>query len=476
MHSGSKGMLIENNLRPRMTVSGGAVCGMNIIDRMRYYGVPNVSIAIVNDGKIEFAKCYGESTSTKPTEAMFQAGSISKFVTAAIVMRLVEDGLLNLEQDVNQILKTYKIPETPFTQFNKITLARLLSHTAGLTVDGFHGYSSLSETTALPSLSQILRGEKPANSARVESNKAPGLTCDYSGGGTQLVQLIIEEVTKKKFCDIARELVFEPLGMSSNSTFDLIWPADVRAKSILPGHLDNGQLIPGGWVMHPESAAAGLWSTATDLARFIIGIQKAYHGDNKKLLSKESAMQMLTLQPNSHFGIGPEINSSASEFSHTGITEGYVCHLLGFTDGQGAVVMTNSTNGFELIAEIMRSIAEVYHWPDSFSLHEVVKKPATIDFESLKKYAGQFEIGSLMKINLSVEDKKLYISLPFPNPTSAITKIELTPESESQFFNIETNIELSFPPENVNELTLVGRYSGTRMPDASQKDEKTLKK
>ena len=197
---------------------------MNILDRMKYYKVPGLSIAIINNGKIEWEKAYNVTSKNKvTTKTLFQAGSISKPISAVVALSLVEKNQINLDQNVNNILITWKVPDNEYTEIEKVTLRRLLSHTAGLTVHGFEGYSSSLEKKDLPTIIQTLNGENPANNPPVEPNNIPGEDFSYSGGGYVVAQKILKDITQDNFSNLANEIVFKPLKMKS-STYELIWP------------------------------------------------------------------------------------------------------------------------------------------------------------------------------------------------------------------------------------------------------------
>jgi len=338
-----------------------------------------------------------------------------------------------------------------------------LSHTAGLTVHGFEGYSSSLEKKDLPTIIQTLNGVKPANNPPVEPNNIPGNDFSYSGGGYVVAQKILEDVTQINFSDLANEVVFKPLRMRS-STYELIWPGST-SDDMAVGHSEDGKTIPGNWNMLPESTAAGLWTTPDDLANFVIDIQNTMSGKSNKILSNNMAQQMLAMQPNSEMGLGFFLNQiknpSIIEFSHGGVNIGYVAYFIGFTEiGKGAVIMTNSYNGGMVILEIIRSIADTYHWPDGYTQQYKIVQPVTIDPAIYQNYVGQFEIsGSAPSdppsiLTLSTKKNKFFITLHFPTQNSKNTTFELTPESEVKFFTVDGGFEIEFTPGNNNEFVI----------------------
>src|SRR5438876_229352 len=285
---------VGRGLIPIVRVRGRPSGPWTIEDRMRHHDVPGVQIAVIEGGEVAWTAGYGElergSGRCVDERSRFQAASISKPVTALAVLRLVDRGALSLDQPVNERLRSWRVPENEFTVARPVTLRALLSHTAGTTVSGFPGYASGVE---LPSLRQILEGEPPANTPAVRVDSPVGERFRYSGGGTTIVQLLLTEVVGQPFPELMRDLVLAPLGMR-DSTFAQPLPSGLRA-SAATAH-ERGAPVSGGWNTYPEMAAAGLWTTAEDLGRFVIGLQQARRGARGSLLSPERAREMLLLR------------------------------------------------------------------------------------------------------------------------------------------------------------------------------------
>jgi CubicO group peptidase (beta-lactamase class C family) len=334
----------------------------SLIDRMRHYKVPGVSIAVIDDGKIAWARGYGlvEAGTTRNTDidTLFQAASISKPVTAMAALHFVEEGKLSLDEDVNRKLLSWKVPENEYTQAERVTLRRILSHTAGFTVHGFAGYT-ISEQ--MPTLLDILDGRKPANSDPIRVDFVPGSKMRYSGGGFCVLQQLLVDVTGKSFPMIIQETVLNRLGMT-HSTYDQPLPK-TPSESAATGHGNDGMPIAGQWHVYPEMAPAGLWTTPSDLAIFVIEMLKSREGKSNRVLSTSMTRQMLTPQMDS-MGLGIFTNQSASWFDHSGSNSGFRCLLVGFANsGKGVVIMTNSDNATDLIVEIVHSVAAEYGFP-----------------------------------------------------------------------------------------------------------------
>jgi CubicO group peptidase (beta-lactamase class C family) len=249
---------------------------MSLPERMVHYHVPGVSIAFINHDQVEWTRGYGvlEAGKSEPVTpgTLFQTASIAKIVVAVAALRYVERGALELDSDVNQSLVSWQVPENEFTAAGKVTLRRLLSHSAGVTVEGFRGYALGEE---VPNLQQILDGERPANSPPIRVDIVPGTQHRYSGGGYMIVQQLLEDLTGEPLPDIIRNSVLEPCGMTS-STFESPLPERLRAIAA-SGHRTDGSTIPGRWHTYPEiGSGASMWSTSSDLAQFTIKIVQSY--------------------------------------------------------------------------------------------------------------------------------------------------------------------------------------------------------
>ena len=345
-------------------------------ERMDFYEVNAVSIAVVKNYKIEWVKAYGfaDVSEKRPTttETLFQAASISKSFNSLGILRLVEAQKLNLDQDINTFLKTWKFPYDSISKRKKINIAQLLNHTAGLSVGGFGGYE---KGQALPSITQILDGVKPANSNAVRSIFEPGLKFQYSGGGTTVSQLILEDTTGEKYENYMLKNVLMPLGMTQSSFNQ---PPSSDKKNLLATGYNGKVQVVGKYHIYPEQAAAGLWTNPTDLAKYIIETQLSLQGKSNKVLSKEMSIKRLE----NNLGVFVQNYNGTKYFGHSGGNEGFVCHYIGsLEDGNGIAVMTNGRN-MQLINEIVSSIANLNQWknypfePIKESISLTIKKVA----------------------------------------------------------------------------------------------------
>lgn len=350
---------VEHGLLPGAAASGQPVPKWSIAERLRFYNVPGVSIAVVNDGKIEWARGFGvraKDGGPVDAETLFQAASLSKHVAALVALHLVDQGALALDEDVNLKLRSWKVPENKFTKTQKVTLRRLLNHSGGFTVHGFAGYAA---GAPVPSLVALLDGVKPANNAAIRVDVVPGTTWRYSGGGYAVMQQLVLDVAGRPFADLAGEFVFSPLHMA-HSTFEQPLPERLAANAAT-GHRGDGAPIPGRWHTYPELCAAGLWTTPSDLARVVIELQTGGH-----VLKPATQRAMLT-KVLGDYGLGLDLGEKEGHksFSHGGANEGFRCFVFGYFDsGRGAVVMTNGDRGADLANEILRSISAEYGWVD----------------------------------------------------------------------------------------------------------------
>jgi CubicO group peptidase (beta-lactamase class C family) len=434
---------VENGLLMPFSVKGEPKLMLKLAERMQFYKVPGVSVAVINNGKIEWAKGYGvQETGIKKgvtTETLFQAASISKPITAMAMLRLVQENKLNLDEDVNKKLVSWKVPDNDFTKEQKVTLRELLSHSASLTVSGFRGYAADEE---IPTILQILDGLKPANSIPIRVDGTPNKDFRYAGGGYVVVQKLAEDVTKKPFPDFLQSEILKKLKMN-HSTFQ----QQFRASAAI-GHSSDGAKIKGNWHTYPELAAAGLWTTPTDLARFAIEIQKSKSGKSNKILSVEMVNEMLTPQIGG-WGLGLDLRgkNQSARFGHGGGNEGYRSLMFAYSDsGQGAVVMTNSDNGYALAEEIMRSIANEYGWFEYLPKEKII---VSVDRKILDSYAGQYKIAPNYFLNITNENGNLMSQM------TGQPKSELFAESETNYFLKASETEIKFVKNtqgNVTEL------------------------
>jgi len=353
---------IENGLLPAILPTGDSLTSYTLAERMDYYHVPGVSIAILKDGAIHWAKGYGVADSLQgtsvDTNTLFQAGSISKPVAALAALHLVQEGKLNLDTDVNTYLTGWKIPDHEWAAETPVTLRHLLTHTGGLTVHGFPGYT---QTDTFPAIEQVLRGE--GNTPAIFVDTEPGSNWRYSGGGYTIMEKVVEDVSGMSLEDYTRQNVLDPMGMVK-STYEQ--PLSDNYHSQASAAYDGmGTYIDGGWHNYPEQAAAGLWTTPRDLLRYALEMQAAYAGESDRVINQETVSAMLTRHQN-NWGLGPALSPEEEPliFAHGGKNAGFSNTFMAFAKkgGGGLVIMTNADRGTSLMREIERAISAHYGW------------------------------------------------------------------------------------------------------------------
>lgn len=427
-------------LRPPVAIAGQPHAMLR--DRMAALHVPGVSIAVMHKGAIEWARGFGVAAkggSSVGPDTLFQTGSISKPVAAVAVLALVQAGRLDLDADVNLYLKSWKIPTNSYTDKTKVTLRVLLNHSAGTTVHGFAGYEV---GTAVPSLLDVLEGVPPANSPPIVVNQQPGKRFRYSGGGYAILQQLLIDVTGKPFAELLDEIVFRPFGMARSSYQQPLPPNDLR-NAAMP-YTADGDPVAGGPHTYPELAAAGLWTTPSDLARFDLALFDAWDGRTTPVLSQAMVLQMLT-PGRGHYGLGLVVNGKPPyrRFSHDGANAGFVSSMVTYEAGDGAVVMTNGDQGYHLAGEIMQSIAAEYQWPN---WPHKERNLAAIDPKLLDRLVGNYQLTRTTVIHISNERGQLFLQ------ATGQEKFELFPQSDREFFTTAFDSVLTFEANGSNDV------------------------
>jgi len=360
-------------------------------ERLAHYACPAVSVAVIEHGELAWSQAFGALETGGEARAnpqtLFSGASISKPITAAMALYYVDRGRLDLDANVNSYLSSWRLPESALTEGSPVTLRRLLSHTAGTTV---HGFGGMPPGSLLPSVIDTLEGRPPALNGPVRVDRRPGEVERYSGGGTMIVQLVLEELAGKAFTELARELVFDPLGMD-RTTFANPLPERLQSNAAV-GH-EDGAPIPGKWVCVPQLGAGGVWTTAEDYARFMIAGRNAWLGLPTPLFGKGLAEQMMTSQ-GGVFGLGWEVmgKDGGRRFSHGGSNAGYQCEAVALLEaGHGAVVLTNAESGLILYWEVFAAIARAHRWT-GFMPPPRTMRP--IPPEEMERYTGVYDIVS----------------------------------------------------------------------------------
>ncbi|GAB3298454.1 serine hydrolase domain-containing protein [Hymenobacter tenuis] len=393
---------VENSLLPYVPVRG--LPGWNLQERMRFHRVPGLSIAVIRNYRVEWAKAYGWADTTARIPAtpatLFSAGSISKLVTGAAALALVQQGKLSLDAPINSYLRSWQLAENELSRKRPVTLRLLLSHQAGTSQASYFGF--VPDQKPLPSVVDILSGQPAAGSRAVVVNREPGTGFQYSGGGYLVAQLAMMDVTGQSFEALTESLLFQPLKMPS-TTFAQPLPPALSARAAWA--YSENSWFKGMPYVYPQQAAAGLYATPTDLARLLIEVQQAYRGRGR-VLTQASARAMLTPQTEvstgtyrEQMGLGAFLLQRADKsdensryFEHTGVNAGFLAYALGsVTGGNGVVIMMNNNNGAdELGKELRRAVATVYGWADFLP---PVLQPRPVPAAALDAFAGRYQRG-----------------------------------------------------------------------------------
>jgi len=435
---------IENGLMPGLHIKGRDTATYNITERLEELNIPGLSVAFAANGEVEWSKAYGmaDTAGDRPmeTNTMLLAGSISKPVAALRAHQLVEAGSFDLDENINTYLSSWQVPDNEFTKDEKVTIRRILNHTAGLTVWGFPGYD---DGDSIPNVVEVLDGQ--GNTEPVRVFKQPGESWLYSGGGYTIMQLAITENDGISFPDTMQKNVLSRLNMT-HSTFENPLPSQYHAIAAT-GYRSNGDEVEGKWPIYPEMAAAGLWTTPGELIQYAIEAQEILQTRRDDILEYETVVEMLTPGMNDH-GLGPSV--AEYTFGHGGADEGFRARLVAWKDKPyAAVVMVNSDNG-RIIQELLLSIANEYDLP---GIEQTVREPIELTAGELQKYVGRFRFEDLETCDLELTGDRLILTAEFMGDP-----IWLIPQSTTQFFDSESGMLVDFDvvENDVVSLTLGG--------------------
>jgi len=408
--------------------------------RMARRQIVGLSLAVIHEGRIVDTRTYGTTTrngNARVTPAtLFQAGSVSKPVSALGALRLVDTRKLSLDEDVNARLKSWHVPDNEITKIERVTLRRLLAHTAGVTVSGFPGYEL---TERLPSVLEVLNGG--GNTPSVGVDIVPGSDYRYSGGGYVVMQQLVEDISGKPFATYMSEEILKPLGMT-NSTFQQPLAAG-PGRQPAAGYLADRSAVPGGWHAFPEMAPAGLWTTPTDLAKYIIGVQQAFAG-RSKVLSAEIVRQMLTNQ-RAGMGLGPSVQGTGNRlrFSHNGRTRGFDALLIADArlNGDGLVVMMNGNDNTRFSQgnccqnQIVNFVARKYTWQDyEFPPTPEIVQPVDVAPAVLSAVTGRYEFQNPTMMAFGAQEGRVYTY------EDGLPDEDFVPASDGRFISTERAI------------------------------------
>jgi CubicO group peptidase (beta-lactamase class C family) len=427
---------VENGLLLPFAAEG-VTRPMTLAERMEQYSISAVSIAVVRDYKIVWAKAYGViapgTSSPTDTESLFRACSLTKPIVAAMSLRLAEKGVFSIDEPVQSMLTSWNIPASEFLSSDAPTIRQIISHRAGFNLHGFGTYQMESE---IPSMLQVLNGAEPATNEPVELIYEPGSKSKYSGGGYEVLRMAIKDRISTDFSQLVSQEILLPLGMT-NSLIAPIVPESKRGNAVAGRY--NGENIQGLYGVEPELAAAGLFTTPTDYANFAIEVMKAWKGEENQLFSQATAKEFVS----SEMGVFKQEKNGLLAFEHGGVTAYFESYMFFYPEtGDGAVIMINGNCGGMLIKEIYRSVAAAYDWPDYIPVEKVL---IPLQISHLRKLEGSYNVEGQWQFTIKAAEGILQFFFG-----EQITSVPIYPESELSFFDPVdgTNITFLFDSEN----------------------------
>lgn len=440
---------LDSGMRGRVKFVGEPERLYSIQNKMTEYGIPEMSLTVINGGVIETSQNYPIPVEANQCNRLFQAASLSKPVTVMAAMRMQTSGEIDLDRDIQDYLRNFSLPEGAQTNTDRVTLRNVFTHTSGITPGGYQGYA---RSTVMPSDVDILRGAEGVNSARIEVISKPNQYMAYSGGGYTLAELALQDHFDESFEKLMNDWLLDPIGMA-DSEFSQPLHVD-KYQRVAMGHAASGDSIDGGWHNYPEQAAAGLWSTSHDLAKFMIEIYRAYHGEST-IFSQELINQMLEEERDrSVYGFIVDRSNDGLSITHYGGNAGYRTGMtIDLVTGNGLVYLTNSDNGGNLGNELLLSAAQVYGW-NQFAQVEVER--ATVETEILASLAGDYKWNGEVDVRIAYDSEAQQLSLFFPNGDEY--RLDAIVGENLDFVHASTGVQLSFLSEyDYQTFTLYGR-------------------
>lgn len=434
---------IENGIRGKVKFLEEPDNFSSITNKMSEYNIPALSLAVINQGKIEWADIYQNANFPEEQEldctSIFQAASLSKPVTFLAALRMHAAGEIDLDENIQNYLKDFVIPEGQQTLENPVTFRNIFAHTSGITSGGYQGYA---QGLPLPSDLDILKGSDGVNSPAIEVITPPNETLAYSGGAYTLAELTLQDIFNDEFSNIMRKWMLEPAGMQ-HSEFTQPLPVS-KAKQVARGYTQSGDVLDGGWRNYPEQAAAGLWSNSIDMAKFLIEIYKAYQGKSS-IFSASDIKSIISQERDGHV-YGFILNRSGDDISitHYGGNAAYRTGMtISLTSGNGLTYLINSDNGGALGNELLLTASQVYNW-QHFKQTNVSREQ--VNANDLKPLAGKYKWNNQIDLSIKYDESSKQISLFFPNGD----EYKLTPivGDELDFIHPNTGVEVSFLKKN----------------------------
>jgi len=444
---------LENGIRGKMKFLGESENLSSITNKMSEYNIPALSLALINQGKIEWADIYENANFPEEQKldctSIFQAASLSKPVTFLAALRMYSAGEIDLDKNIQDYLKNFVIPQGKQTADKPVTFRNIFSHTSGIISGGYEGYS---RDIPLPSDLDILRGSPGVNSPAIEVITPPNEKVAYSGGGYTLAEQALQEIYGDEFSNIMKKWILEPAGMK-HSEFTQPLPVS-KSNNVAKGHTRSGMVIDGGWRNYPEQAAAGLWSNSIDMAKFLIEIYNAYqgkssifsHSDIKSIISQE--------RDGSVYGFIFDRSGDDISITHYGGNAGYRTGMtISLTSGNGLVYLINSDNGGALGNELLLSASQIYNWKH-FKQIDVERRD--VSPEILKGLSGKYKWNNQINLSITFDEKDNLISLYFPNGDEY--KLIAIVGNKLEFIHPDTGVKVTFLSEDdFRSFTLYGQ-------------------
>lgn len=458
---------LENGIRGKVKFINEAETLNSISDKMSEYAIPAMSLAVMQEGQIEWSETYQHAevagNQRLDCTSLFQAASLSKPVTCMAAVRMHAAGEIDLDKNIKDYLKSFQLPQGKQTVANPVTFRNIFSHTSGINAGGYQGYN---RDLDMPSDPGVLMGNEGANSPAIEVVWEPNETLAYSGGGYTLAELALQDIYGAAFSEIMKKWILEPANME-NSEFTQPFPAS-DSNRVAKGHTHSGEVLEGGWRNHPEQAAAGLWSNATDLAKFMAEIYYAYQG-KPSIFSQSDVESMIRDERDGHvYGFIVNRTEDDLAITHYGGNAGYrTAMTISLTTGNGLVYLINSDNGGNLGNELLLSAAQVYSW-NHFQQTQAHRKE--MDTQKLKALVGAYKWNDQIDLNIGYDEKEKILVLSFPNGDAY--KLVHVVGDELDFVHPKTGIEVAFLQEdNFNSFSLYGQKALRINLDGSNKEK-----
>ncbi len=442
---------IENNLIPKIQIENEPIY-YTLQERMEHYGAIGFSLTTIRNFKIEDSKGFGycrkEEQINVENQSRFMVGSISKSITSLVVLKLQEKRILNIDTDIRSYLTSWKLPENEYTKNTPITLRMLIQHRSGLKKNQIMKAKDQGfiEGDKIYSLEELLNGKTAIQAISFDSK--PGEIYKYSNQGYNLIQKILEDITEKRFEELAKEMVLEPFEMT-NSTFETVFPNPNNHNYCYA--YKNEKVHEGFYRNTNQKSGGGLFSTSEDLAKFSIKIANIVRGKDP-FLSQKLAHQIFTGED---YGLGFDLikKDSLLLFSHSGRTPGFYSFMaMNPENGDGFVMLVNSDGMGDLLMEMLRSTSKTFDW-NIWSSKLITS--ISIHLENYKNYLGTYlykDEKEEYKVEITIKNKQLYYIEFDENETF---EYPLIPISKNIFIDGIDGDKIEFNKNDKQEITLI---------------------